>query len=803
MDAFVKDLKHSARMFLRTPGFTIAAVAALALGIAADTAIFSVVNTVLLKPFGYPDSGRIMMFQNTFPQGVRSGSASPTEFNWWRQQTQVFEDIAAYDFNLANWTGESFAEQISTSRVSAEFFRLCGANALYGRTFTTDDDQPNAAKTAVLAYSFWQRHFGADPRAIGRRIALNGERYEIIGVVRNGQIAEQSLFSGDIQINAPPEVYLPFQLDPNSASHGHFFNVAGRLKPGITIAAGSTALEASYRDYVRQWPGEDLPPGRGFGIQPLRTAIVGGVRHSLLILLGAVSFVMLIACANVANLLLARAAGRKREIAIRVAVGASRGRILRQLLTESVLLSLAGGVVGLLMGYAGIRAIFILIPGQIPRIGIGGSNVNLDWRVLGFTLALSILTGFVFGLVPALQSSREVWRPNKTRGLLVTSEVALAVVLLIGAALLIRSFVAIRQVNPGFDAHNVLTMRMSLADPRFGTPADVTRLTRETLRRIRALPGVESGAATCCVPLEDHFQLGFQIPGRHAGAVSGGVSGWTLVSADYFETFQIPVLRGRTFTEQDDSGPPVAIINATLAKQFWPNSDPLGAQVAIAGDSPRRIVGIVGDVRDRSLDREPRPNLYQPSAQMGDAGLMTTAPWAWVVRTRGEPASFSSAIQKELREASGGLPVAQVRTMEEILSRSTAAEDFNALVLTIFGCSALLLAAIGIYGLVTFVVAQRTRELGIRLALGAESSRIRNMVVLQGMRPALAGVFYGLVAAFGLTRFIASLLFGVKAWDPLVFVAVPVILAGVALVAVWLPAQRASRADPIHALRYE
>jgi putative ABC transport system permease protein len=803
MDAFVKDLKHSARMFLRTPGFTIAAVAALALGIAANTAIFSVVNTVLLKPFGYRDSGRIMMFQNTFPQGVRSGSASPTEFNWWRQQTQVFQDIAAYDFNLANWTGESFPEQISTSRVSAEFFRLCRANALYGRTFTTDDDQPNAAKTAVLAYSFWQRHFGADPRAIGTRIALNGERYEIIGVVRNGQIAEQSLLSGDIQINAPPEVYLPFQLDPNSASHGHFFNVAGRLKPGITIAAGSTALEASYRDYVRKWPGEDLPPGRGFGIQPLRTAIVGGVRHSLLILLGAVSFVMLIACANVANLMLARAAGRKREIAIRVAVGASRGRILRQLLTESVLLSLAGGVLGLLMGYAGIRAIFSLIPGQIPRIGIGGSNVNLDWRVLGFTLALSILTGIVFGLGPALQSSRAGWRLNKTRGLLVTSEVALAVVLLIGAALLIRSFVAIRQVNPGFDAHNVLTMRMSLADPRVGTPADVTRLIHEALRRIRALPGVESGAATCCVPLEDHFQLGFQIPGRPAGAVSGGVTGWTLVSADYFETFRIPVLRGRTFTEQDDSGPPVAIINATLAKQFWPNSDPLGAQVAIAGDSPRRIIGIVGDVRDRALDREPRPNLYQPSAQMRDAGLMTTAPWAWVVRTRGEPASFSSAIQKELREASGGLPVAQLRTMEEILWRSTAAEDFNALVLTIFGCSALLLAAIGIYGLVTFVVAQRTREMGIRLALGAESSRIRNMVVLQGMRPALAGVFYGFVAALGLTRFIASLLFGVKTWDPLVFVAVPVILAGVALVAVWLPAQRASRVDPIHALRHE
>ena len=789
-------------MFLRTPGFAIAAVAALALGIAANTAIFSVINTVLLKPFTYPDSGRIVMFQNTFQQGIRSGSASPTEFNWWRQQTQTFQEIAAYDFNLANLTGVALPEQISTSHVSADFFRLCRANPLYGRTFTADDDRPNTAKTAVLAYSFWQRHFGADPEAIGRRISLNGERFEIIGVVQNGQIAEQSLLSGDIQINAPPEVYLPFQLDPNSTSHGHFFNVAGRLKPGMTMAAASTALQASYRDYVRKWPGEDLPPGRGFGIQPLRTAIVGGVRQSLLILLGAVSLVMLIACANVANLLLARAAGRRREIAIRVALGASRGRIIRQLLTESVLLSLAGGAVGLVAGYAGIRAIFRVVPGQIPRVGMGGSNVDLDWRVLGFTLLLSILTGVVFGLVPALQSSREGWRLNRTRGLLVTSEVALAVVLLIGAALLIRSFVALRQVNPGFDAHNVLTMRMSLADPRFGTPADVTRLIHDTLRHIRALPGAETTAATCCVPLEDRFQIAFQIPGRPGGTASGGVTGWTLVSAEYFETFQIPVLRGRTFTEQDDSGPPVAIINETLSKQFWPNDDPLGAQVTLAGEAPRRIIGIVGDVRDRALDREPRPILYQPSAQMRNAGLMSTASWAWVVRTRGEPASLSSAIQKELREASG-LPVAQVRTMEEILSRSTAAEDFNTLVLMIFGCLALLLAAIGIYGLMTFVVAQRTRELGIRLALGAESSRIRNMVVFQGMRPALAGVFYGLVAAFGLTRFIAGLLFGVKAWDPLVFIAVPMILTVVALVAAWLPAQRASRMDPLHALRHE
>ncbi len=819
MDAFLKDLKHSARMFLRTPSFTIAAIAALALGIATNTAIFSVVNTVLLRPFAYPDPARIVMFEDTFQKSFRTGTASPAEFNWWRQQTGAFKDVSAYDFSVANLTGESFPEQIPTMHVSADYFRLCGANALHGRTFTAADDLPNAPKTVVLAYAFWQRHFGGDPQVIGRRITLNGERYEIIGVVgpnlKDGQIFEQSLLSGDIEIEEPPDVYIPFQLDPNSADRGHSLNVAGRLKPGVTLAAANAQLQASYQDYARKTG--DFGQGMGFGVQPLQDAIVGGVRNSLLILLGAVSFVLLIACANVANLLLARATGRKREIAIRAAVGAGRGRIVRQLLTESVMLSLAGGVVGLAAGYAGIRALLSLSPGNIPRIGSGGANVGLDWRVLGFTLALSILTGIVFGLVPALQSSRADLastlkessnrsgtglRHNQTRALLVTIEMALAVVLLIGAALLIRSFLAVRQVNPGFDAHNVLTMRMSLEGPQFEKPADVTQVVHEGVRRISALPGVEAAAATCCVPLEDRLRLTFQIAGRPEGRTPQN-SGFTLVSAGYFETFKIPVLRGRTFTERDDSGPPVVIINQALEKQFWPQSDPLNDQIVIGHESPRQIIGVVGDVRDDALNRNPRPNLYELSAQMTSTGMMATVPWAWVIRTRVAPASLSSAIQKELREASGGLPVARVRTMEEALSISTAVENFNMLVLTIFGCSALLLAAIGIYGLMAYSVAQRVQELGIRLALGAESSHIRKMVVYQGLRPALAGVICGLAAAFGLTRLIANSLFGVRAWDAFVFFVVPAILVGVALVAVWLPAMRAGRVDPIHALRHE
>ena len=820
MDGFLKDLRHSARMFRQTPGFTIAAIAAMALGIGTNTAIFSVVNTVLLKPLSFPDPERIVIFQNTFKQGGNSTSASPNEYNFWRQQSSSFQDVSAYTFNVANLTGEYFPEQVQTTRASANFFRLCGAEIRLGRTYTGEEDHPKAPKTAVLAYAFWQRRFGGDPQVVGKRITLSGEPYEIIGVVGPNL---------NIEIDEPPDVYVPFQLDPNRDDNGHYFAVIGRLKPGVTIAAANAQLQAAYPQYRQAHTMPFDFPQTGFSTQPLQDAIVGGVRTSLLILVGAVSFVLLIACANVANLLLARATARKREIAIRAAVGAGRARIIRQLLTESVMLSLAGGVLGLAAGYAGIRAILSVSPGNIPRIGLHGTSVKLDWRVLGFTFAISILTGILFGLVPALQSSRadlsstlkesssrsgSGLRHNKTRALLVTTEMALALVLLVGASLLIRTFIAIRQVNPGFDARNVLTMRMSLTGPQFEKVSGVTRLVHEGTRRISALPGVEVAASTCCVPLEGGFGLPFEIPGRPAGPTSKGGGGWTMVSAGYFETFKIPVKRGRTFREQDDGGPPVVIINEALAKQFWPKSDPLndrmiighGVGPAFNDEPPRQIIGVVADVRDGALNRDARPNMYVLSAQITDGENALAAqivPWAWVIRTRVPPKSLSSAIQNELREASGGLPVAQIRTMEETISRSTAAENFNMLVLTIFGCAALLLAAIGIYGLMAYSVAQRTQEIGIRLALGAGSGSVRNMVVLQGVRLALIGVAIGLAAAFGLTRLIASLLYGVKAWDPMVFSSVPLVLMGVAVIAVWLPAMRASRVDPIQALRHE
>jgi predicted permease len=538
------------------------------------------------------------------------------------------------------------------------------------------------------------------------------------------------------------------------------------------------------------------------------------VRTSLLILLGAVSLVLLIACANVANLLLVRASGRRREVAIRAAVGAGRTRIIRQLLTESLMLSIAGGFLGLFAGDAAIHALLRLSPG-IPRIGIEGANVLFDWRVLAFAAALSTVTGFVFGLIPALQYSRRDLSialksggdrtsaggaANRARSVLVASEAGLAVVLLIGAALLIRSFLAIRQMAPGFDPHNVLVMRVSLTGPEFANREHQSRVIQGGIRRTRQLPGVESVAAACCVPLDSRLQVDFQIAGRSQGQTRG-VTGWTEVSAGYFETFHIPILRGRTFTEQDETGPPAVIVNQTLAREFWPNGDPLRAQIILRGGAPIQVVGIAGDVRDRGLDREPRPTLYVPTVAPG--GLLSLIPWTWVIRTRTAPALLTAAIQRELQTATGGLPVGQVRTMDEILSRSKAAGDFNTLVMTIFGCAALLLASIGIYGVIAYTVLQRTREIGIRLALGAEPRDVRRMVALHGLRPALAGMAAGLAAAFGLTRLMSGFLFGVKPHDPLAFLSVSAILLVVALAAVSIPALRASRADPVEALRYE
>jgi putative ABC transport system permease protein len=820
MDTLLKDLKHSFRMFWQSRGFTAAAVAALALGIGANTAIFSVVNAVLLKPVPFPDPDRVMMLMNSTSQGTFPG-ASPTKFAHWREQSSVLQDVAAFRTGVINYSGGGFPEQFQSSQVSADYFRLFGAPVVLGRTFTAQEDLPGGEQVVVLSDGFWKRRFGGDAGIIGKTISLSGNPATVIGVI--GPTFDMREFG------PAPDLWVPFQLDPQTKDQGHYFQVAARLKPGVKLEQARARLKISGEEFRRKFPltNADL----SFSVDPIREAVVSNVRTSLLVLLGAVAFVLLIACANVANLLLARAVGRRREIAIRVAVGAGRGRIIRQLLTESVLLSLAGAVVGLAVGMAGIRALLSVNTANLPRVGKEGSLVGLDWRVLAFTVGIAVFTGVVFGLIPALQASRPDLsatlkessgrsgtglRQNKARTLLVIVEVALAVVLLVGSALLIRTSMALREVNPGFNTEHVLTMRMSLTGPRFEKSAGVDQLVREGLERLRGLPGVLGAAATCCVPLEGGYGLPFRIIGRPLDGnipVHGGGQ-WLTISQEYFDVFRIPLIRGRAFNDRDVSNSePAVIINQSMAQKFWPKEDPLGEKILIGGgtmreleaERPRQIVGIVSDVRDSGLNRNPQPTMYIANAQVPDAlnALnVRITPMAWVVRTRVEPYSLSSAIQEQLRQVSG-LPVSDVRTMDEVVSRSISRQRFNMWLMTVFGVAALLLAAIGIYGLMAYSVTQRTQEIGIRLALGAESGVVRNMVVGQGMLLALIGVGVGIAAAFGLSRLIASLLYGVKASDPVVFVGVPLMLSAVALLAVWLPARRASRIDPIVALRYE
>lgn len=820
MDTLLHDLKHSLRSYRQSPGFTLTALATLALGIGANTAVFSVVNAVLLKPVPYPDPDRLVMLMGTYAQGP-DAACSPAKFQHYREQTAVIEDVAAFRTGVVNLTGGAFPEQLKSGQVSADYFRLFGAPVIRGRTFSAEEDSPKGPLVALIGEGLWRRRFGSNSNIIGKTISLSGEPYVVVGIV--GANFDTS------ELDEAPEVWMPFQLDPKTTDQGHYFEAAGRLKPGVSLAQAQAKLKLSAQDYRRKFPAYGSK--NGFTVTPFQEAFVGDSRPILLVLAAAVGLVLLIACANVANLLLVRATARRREIAIRAAIGAGRGRIIRQLLTESVLLSLAGGIAGLALGLIGIRALLAINTADLPRLGEKGTLVGADWRVLTFTLLISIGTGILFGLIPALQSSRADlsatlkessgrtgtgFRQNKVRSVLVIVEVALALVLLVGSALLIRTSMALSAVAPGFDPNNVLTMRMSLSGPRFLKADGVERLVRDGVTRLRALPGVELASATCCIPLEGGYGLAFDIVGRppannepHTG---GG--GWITVSPGYFEVFKIPVKRGRTFAETDEKASrPVVIINQAMAKQYWKDGDPLRDQILIGGgtmhelaaEQPRQIIGVVADSRDSALNRNPEPKMFVPQAQVTDeinALNVGLTPMAWVVRTRVRPSSLSSAIQEQIRQVSG-LPVSDVRTMNEVVSISLSRQRFNMLLMTIFGSSALLLAAIGIYGLMAYSVEQRTQEIGIRLALGAETGAVRNMVVVQGMRLVLIGVAIGIGSAFGLTRFLAAFLFGVNVRDPMAFTAIPIALSCVALLAIWLPALRASRLDPIQALRYE
>jgi putative ABC transport system permease protein len=813
------DVRFAVRSLLKAPAFTVVAILVIAVGIGANTAVFSVINTVLLKPLTYPDPQSLVHLVNTGDQGSFPGANVP-KFNIWRQQTGIFHQVAAYDSGGAglNLTGDDQPEQVQGVHVTTDYFSILGAPVIAGRTFTAAEDSPHGGNVVVLSYGLWKRRFGGDRAIVGKNIQLNGQPYQVVGVIGRGFVTDN-----------PADVWLPFQFELNSQDQAHYFGVIARLKPGVTVPMANAQLKLAANQYRSTYPGT-LGPNDGFGVVLWQELMVRDTRSSLYVLLGAVGLVLLIACANVANLLLIRATARKRELATRSALGAGRWHIIRQLLTESLVISLTGGILGLILGFAGVRFLLAINPGSIPRIGEDGSAVTVDSHVLLFTLGISVLTGIFFGLVPAITASRKNlaailnessnrsgvgFRSGKVRSVLVVSEMALALVLVIGAALLIRTFMKLQAVDPGFDTHNVLTMAMSISGDRFQKSSGVAQVIHDGTERINAVPGVTAAAAACCLPLQGGFGLPFNIAGRANGNnPNTGGAGYFPVSWSYFDVFKVPVLRGRNFTDRDNgSAPGVVIINEAMARQFWPNGDPLNDRVVIGpgmgpvfAEPPRQVIGVVGNTRDGGLNQDPGPTMYIPVAQMPDKVTELNsriAPLWWIVRTRMEPHTLTAAVTNAIREATGGLPVAHIRTMDDIVVLTTSRERFNMLLLTVFGASALLMAAIGIYGLMSYSVQQRTQELGVRMALGAQAGNIRNMVIRQGMLLAAIGIVIGIAGAFWLTKFLTGFLFGVKTWDPLAFILTPILLSAVALLAVWLPARKATRVDPMSALRFE
>ncbi|MDE3109554.1 MAG: ABC transporter permease [Acidobacteriota bacterium] len=822
LESLLQDVRFAIRVLRRSPGYTLVAILTLTLGIGATTAIFTVVDRILLKPFAGPDSSRIVVLMNAFGD-QRGFSISIPKFMMWRDQLPMLEDASLYGFPgglRVNLLGGDQPQQYKGTQVSANTFRLYGIPFAKGRGFTAQEDTPGGPPVAAISNGMWRTQFGSDPNIVGKSIDLDGTDYTVVGVMA-------PIYTPDLNFG---DVVLPLQADPNSSNMGNYLIGVARLKPGVTMAQAIAATQVFAEQFRRKDPAMMADPKESFTLQTALQVVISGVSSALWILLGAVGLVLLIACANIASLMLARATLRRREISIRVALGAGRGRIVRQLLTESVLVSLVGGAIGIWLGFFGVRLIFALNPVRMPRLGEHAEALTLDWRILLFAAGISILAGAIAGIVPAMKASRvdlaatinesgarsgAGLRGSKTRSLLVVCEMALAMILLAGAALLIRSFHDSISVNPGFQSHNILTMDMSLSGKRFQTTAAVSEVVREGRRRLESIPGVQDSTASCCMPLEGGLGLPINIEGKPPakGPYNGG-GGWASVSPGYFEVYRIPLLRGRTFTVQDTSASePVVIINESMAKQFWPKGDALGARITIGKglgpqfvDLPREIVGIVGDVRDRGINNNPGPNMYVPIDQIGDqltAFLWPLSPLQWMVRTHVAPFSLSQQIQEQLRAASGGVPVGTVRTMDEVVSHSLAYERFSTTLLTIFAAIALLLAAVGIYGVMAYSVQQRTQEIGIRMTLGASPEKVRLMVVKQGMLLAGVGVVIGVAGGLAITRVMRSLLFGVKPWDPLMFSVTAILLAIIALLACYVPARRASRVDPLIALRYE
>jgi putative ABC transport system permease protein len=808
------DLRLAVRALCAAPLVSVAAIVSLTVGIGANTAVFSVVNAILLRPAPYPEPDRLVLLGYTF-SGASVPLVSETKLNVWKDQTTAWQDIGALRVRNVNVGDGTDAEQVVALQTNTDFFKVFGARAALGRTFTAAEDQPGGDRVVVLSDGFWKRRFGADPRSVGTRLRVDGSLATIVGVLDAS--VDTSIF------NADPDVWIPLQLDANSTSHGPSLIAAGRPRQGVSVPLAQAQARLAGEAFRRRYP-QVAGPNDTFTAAPFQDALVRRTRSSLLLLSGAVAFVLLIACANVANLALIRGAVREREIAIRAAMGASRWQIVRQLLTESLVLTSLGGGLGLVLGIAGIRALVTMNPSSLPRIGSEAGGVTADWRVLSFALIVSATSALICGAWPASRVSRvdlnaslagsggragSTARERRVRSWLVVGEMALALVLLVGATLLIRTFAALHQVDRGFDAHHVLTLRVALTDSRLAKTEAVSAVVRTGVQRVLALPGVVRVAATRTLPLESDWRTSVRFPDRRPGDPSP-LTSYRIVSPGYFDALGIPIVRGRDLSDRDQLGaPPVAIINQEMARRYWPDSDPLDDRIVafpgrVPDDEPaRRIVGIAANVRDgMALDRDQQPVVYVPLTQLLDRESAAQAgSLAWIVRTHGEPGPLARDIEREISAASGGAPISGARSMEEIAVRAIAPTTFSMTVLIVFGSCALLLAGVGMFSVMAYAVQQRTYEIGVRLALGAGLHQVRNMVLLDGMKIALWSVVLGGTIAGALTGTLTAFLFGVRSHDLVTFTVTPVVLGAVAFTAIWIPARRASRLNPADILR--
>lgn len=803
LETLWQDIRYGARMLMKKLGFTLVAVITLALGIGANTAIFSVVNAVLLRPLPYQEPDRIM---GLWPDRPGSGfqGVSETKFVYWKAHNQSFDGLAATTGvgSGINLSGGDEPEFVTGVRVSADFFRVLGIYPFIGRDFTAEEDSPAGENVIILSHSLWQQHFGADPSIAGKTASLNGNNYTIVGVLPVG-----------FQYSSSPDIFLPLRTNPASRAEGHNYTVLGRLKSDHTKAQAQTEMAVVFDQFKEAEPKMIWQSERGIKVEPYLASLTAPIQPLLLMLLGAVSFVLLIACANVANLQLTRSAARRREMAIRASLGAARGRIVRQLLTESVLLALIGGGAGVLLAIWGVNGLTALMPeGLLPRT----AEIGFDWRVLSFALAMAIGTGILFGLAPAIQASRlnvnHILKEGagkggvrgRLRSVLVVSEVALALVLLVGAMLLVRTFTNLRQVDPGFDSKNVLTFEVAPNGAQYDTTAKQADYFRRSLERIKSLPGVESAAVTSNLPLGAWLNLGVGLAGKPDTFRSTEIR---MVTADYFNVMKMKIRQGRAFTDADDSGTsPVMIVNEAYAKRVFPDADPMGQLLTIEGKTNYQVVGLVNDVKQFGLSDPAPPTVFVPIAQVDDKvmrGARQFVTMKFAVRTTNDPLSLSAAIRQEMQRVDPLLPLAKVRSLEQLVARSLASERFNLMLLGLFAVIGLALAAIGIYGVISYSVAQRTQEIGIRLALGSPTSDVLKLVIKQGMVLALSGVGLGLAGAFLITRVMENFLFGVSSTDPLTFAGVAMFLTFIALAACYMPARRATRINPMVALRYE